>query len=125
MPADATWTVGLNWQRQRMLIESLHSRGVMADVSLSSLLDRHADAGCQYGDTPAEFGAEWRSGAMGKVELTAAELDKQRMDQERFETVRDRVARRFGLLEPLVDYRRVTPEEMAEIRAELADAIPF
>jgi hypothetical protein len=118
--AAATWAVASNWQDQRATIAAVHRRfGAMLGRTLDAALAKHADPGPGYGHIPAEFGAERQVRALPKVQPTAAELDRERQERERFEAVRDRVARRFGLLEPLTTYRKVTPEEMAEIRLEL------
>jgi hypothetical protein len=124
---DPTWTIAANWQAQRALIERLHGLGVMADRSLAWLLDAHMDAGPKYGQWPADFEG-FRDRPLPKPEPDSAEAaleaERERQGRERYEAVRDRLARRFGLLEP--SRRRVTPDEMAAIRAELGivDEIP-
>jgi hypothetical protein len=99
----------------------MHAAGVMADRPLADVLAAHADAGPKYGDPPAEFGRDWHSRPMPKPAPdsaeAAAEAERERQTRERYEAVRDRLARRFGLLEP--SHRKVSREEMAAIRAEL------
>jgi hypothetical protein len=119
--------IAANWQAQRDLIAELYAKGVMADRPLAALLAAHANPRPRYGQAPADF-TNWRSRPLPKPESNSAEAaleaERERQGRERYEAVRDRLARRFGLLEP--SRRRVTPDEMAAIRAELGivDEIP-
>ncbi len=99
---DPTWTIAANWQRQRELIEDLYRRrDITVGMTLPELLAWHMDPGPGYGYVPSGPVRERSSRPLPPPSQEERQREEERYQKAHaaYEAARDRLARRFGLLD--------------------------